>query len=40
MNIKVDPKAIIYLYVGCGNHRIKGFTHVEINPGKQFKKRR
>lgn len=38
MNIKVDPKAIIYLYVGCGNHRIKGFTHVEINPGKKFKK--
>lgn len=28
----------ILLYVGCGNHRMKGFTHVEINVGKQFKK--
>jgi predicted SAM-dependent methyltransferase len=27
-----------YLYVGCGHHRITGFTHVEINIGKQFKK--
>ena len=27
-----------YLYVGCGHHRMKGFTHVEINVGKQFKK--
>ena len=28
----------ILLYVGCGSHRIKGFTHVEISTGKQFKK--
>ncbi len=27
-----------YLYVGCGNHRMSGFTHVEINIGKQYKK--
>lgn len=27
-----------YLYVGCGNHRMSGFTHVEVNIGKQFKK--
>ena len=27
-----------YLYVGCGHHRIPGFTHVEINVAKQFKK--
>ena len=27
-----------YLYVGCGNHRMNGFTHVEINIGKQYKK--
>jgi predicted SAM-dependent methyltransferase len=26
------------LYVGCGAHRMKGFTHVEINIAKQFKK--
>lgn len=28
----------IYLYVGCGHHRMNGFTHVEISVGKQFKK--
>jgi predicted SAM-dependent methyltransferase len=28
----------IMLYVGCGNHRLKGFLHVEVNVGKQFKK--
>jgi len=28
----------IYLYVGCGHDRMSGFTHVEINVGKQFKK--
>lgn len=28
----------IWLYVGCGNHRLAGFTHVEINPWKQFKR--
>ena len=28
----------IMLYVGCGNHRLPGFTHVEINVFKQFKK--
>lgn len=27
-----------YLYVGCGHHRMNGFTHVEISVGKQFKK--
>ena len=27
-----------YLYVGCGHHRMRGFTHVEISVGKQFKK--
>lgn len=27
----------IWLYVGCGDHRLPGFTHVEINPWKQFK---
>ena len=27
-----------FLYVGCGNHRMLGFTHVEINIGKQYKK--
>ena len=27
----------IFLYVGCGNHRMPGFTHAEINPAKQFK---
>ena len=27
-----------YLYVGCGHHRMSGFTHVEISVGKQFKK--
>ena len=25
-----------YLYVGCGSHRMEGFTHVEVNIGKQF----
>lgn len=28
---------LVYLYVGCGNHRLRGFTHVEVNPMKQFK---
>jgi len=28
----------IFLYVGCGAHRIKDFTHVEINIAKQYKK--
>lgn len=28
----------VNLYVGCGHHRMKGFTHVEINIAKQFKK--
>lgn len=27
-----------YLYVGCGHHRMNGFTHVEISVGKQYKK--
>ena len=27
-----------YLYVGCGNHRLDGFTHVEINYAKRFAK--
>ncbi len=27
-----------YLYVGCGNHRMSGFTHVEIDIAKQYKK--
>lgn len=27
-----------FMYVGCGNHRMKGFDHVEINVRKQFKK--
>lgn len=30
--------AAVMLYVGCGNHRLPGFTHVEINVSKQFKK--
>ena len=29
---------IKFLYVGCGAHRMEGFTHVEINILKQFKK--
>lgn len=33
-----NSKEELYLYVGCGNHRLKGFTHVEVNPAKQFKK--
>lgn len=36
----IDSRATIYLYVGCGDHRMKGFTHVEINSEKQFKKGR
>lgn len=28
----------IFLYVGCGAHRMKDFTHVEINIAKQYKK--
>lgn len=35
---KQNNKEEVYLYVGCGNHRLKGFTHVEVNPAKQFKK--
>jgi predicted SAM-dependent methyltransferase len=27
----------IYLYVGCGNHRIKKFLHVDVCAFKQFK---
>ena len=27
-----------YLYVGCGNNRMSGFTYVQINIEKQFKK--
>lgn len=27
-----------YLYVGCGNHRMEGFTHVEIDYAKRFSK--
>lgn len=28
---QLEPKMI---YVGCGHHRMAGFIHVEINPGK------
>jgi predicted SAM-dependent methyltransferase len=27
-----------YLYVGCGSHRLAGFTHVDIDYAKNFKK--
>lgn len=27
-----------FLYVGCGNHRLKGFTHVEIDFAKTYSK--
>ena len=27
-----------YLYVGCGNHRMKGFTHADISVYKAYKK--
>ena len=27
----------ILLYVGCGHHRMEGFIHLEINPGKRYK---
>lgn len=27
-----------FLYVGCGNHRLSGFTHVEIDFAKTFSK--
>ena len=27
-----------FLYVGCGNHRLEGFTHVEIDFAKQYSK--
>ena len=26
-----------YLYVGCGNHRMKGFTHADISVYKAYK---
>ena len=28
-----------YLYVGCGNHRLKGFTHADISVYKAYKNR-
>jgi hypothetical protein len=27
-----------FLYVECGNHRLKGFTHVEIDFAKTYSK--
>lgn len=38
--INLSPTKPLWLYVGCGNHRIEGFVHVDINVAKRFKKGR
>src|SRR3989338_2753627 len=31
---KNNQQTNLWLYLGCGHHRMKGFTHVEVNVGK------